>query len=298
MPDTLKRGKSWGLYMTGSNPDHPFVILDEWVAYIVSAQVANELYGAAETRVKSVSRSGPVTDTLSEIIIDRSNAVDFAGYATILLRCVERFDPDYPDMDTLREFVSVNIQRTLDVQMTPVTVAYQRYFQQFNPKCYQPQGRIQPGRVEAVIHPPTLEPIPPKPQQPAVKGCTCDSAALIARITKLEAELLLIKNTKPIPGPAGPEGKQGPAGPQGAPGKDAQPPAIDAIVKQLPPIGLEFLDADGNTIARATQSARPGGKFQIKPLPLRVLRSEADYDDLLIPLDGVYRGNVDMQEMK
>jgi thioredoxin 1 len=248
MPDTLKRGKSWGLYMTGSNPDHPFVILDEWVAYIVSAQVANELYGAAETRVKSVSRSGPVTDTLSEVIIDRSNAVDFAGYATILLRCVERFDPDYPDMDTLREFVSVNIQRTLDVQMTPVTVAYQRYFQQFNPKCYQPQGRIQPGRVEAVIHPPTLEPIPPKPQQPA-KPCNCETriAALELRIKELEFRKPL-KGDKGEPGVAG---KQGPAGPQGAPGKDAQPPAIDAIaaevIKQIPANTLELWE-DGKLV--------------------------------------------------
>jgi hypothetical protein len=117
---------------------------------------------------------------------------------------------------------------------------------------------------------------------------------LIARITKLEADYLALLNKQGTPGP---KGDKGDAGPQGTPGKDAAL-NIDDIAGKLPPINLEFLDADGNTIARAKQSAKLGGSFQIKPLPLRVLRSEADYDDLLIPLDGVYRGNVDMQEMK
>jgi hypothetical protein len=65
---------------------------------------------------------------------------------------------------------------------------------------------------------------------------------LIARITKLEADILALQNAKPIPGPPGPEGKQGPGGPAGPAGKDGQPPAIDQIVKQLPPIKFEIWD--------------------------------------------------------
>jgi hypothetical protein len=285
IPETLKRGRSWNLYMTGMNPDQPFVILDEWLAYNISAQVANEQYGYSETRVKYVSRSGTpqvaVTDTLSEVIIDRSHAMEFAGYATILLRCIERFDPDYPDMDTLREFVSVNIQRTLDVQMQPVTVAYQRYFQQFNPKCYQPQGRINPGvptdmngrpcapntvpRYEPM---PTLEPIPPKPTvQPTkpVKPCNCDNSALLVRINELEAKLVRLEGKAGVPGPPGPEGKQGPAGPAGAAGKDGQSPSVESIVaevvKQIPPCEPCKCNSQDDAATRPGQPVY----FDIKP---------------------------------
>lgn len=101
--------------------------------------------------------------------------------------------------------------------------------------CYQPQ--VRPAQPIARPTQPPLAPVPAKP-------CNCDNAALIARITKLEAEIVRLQGlaVPGPPGPPGPEGKQGPGGPAGPAGKDGQPPAIDQIVKQLPPITFEIWD--------------------------------------------------------
>lgn len=163
------------------------------------------------------------------------------------------YDPDRPGAPILMDFVSISGDSGGPVIFNGKLVAVQwghngthsmgsscgkihEFLTQYQVprcqggQCYQPQ--VRPAQPIARQQPsliPKHDPLLPVPAKP----CNCDNGALIARITALEAELLAIKNTKPLPGPAGPEGKQGPAGPQGAPGKDAQPPAIDAIVAEV-----------------------------------------------------------------
>jgi hypothetical protein len=244
-PDNMRSGQSWQLYMTGpvafSNQDHPFVILDEWVAYIASAKVANEMYGAAEQcSARTVQLGAGVSETTAQNIIDRGHAIEFAGYATVLLQCIERFEPDYPDLEKLREFVAVNIQRTVDVQVKPITVAYQQYFRRFNGNCQFPSQQQPSQQVRPA------QPSPAPLQPPPAKPCNCET-----RIAALELRIKELESRKPLKGDKGEPGEKGPAGPQGAPGKDAQPPAIDAIaaevIKQIPANTLELWE-DGKLV--------------------------------------------------
>lgn len=117
--------------------------------------------------------------------------------------------------------------------------------------CYQPQVRP----AQPIARPP-LAPFPAKP-------CNCDSAALIARITKLEAEIVRLQGlaVPGPPGPAGPEGKQGPAGPAGVAGKDGQPPAIETIIDAIPPTTFEIWD-DGKLVG--TRKVKPGGVLPLE----------------------------------
>lgn len=98
--------------------------------------------------------------------------------------------------------------------------------------CYQPQVRP----AQPIARPQPLAPIPAKP-------CQCDNAALIARITKLEAEIVRLQGlaVPGPPGPTGPKGDKGDTGPQGTPGKDATV-NIDELAGKLPPITFQIWD--------------------------------------------------------
>ena len=93
--------------------------------------------------------------------------------------------------------------------------------------CYQPQVRP----AQPIARPQPLTPVPAKP-------CQCDNAALIARITKLEADYLALLNKQGTPGP---KGDKGDAGPQGTPGKDAVL-NIEDLAGKLPPITFQIWD--------------------------------------------------------
>lgn len=120
-------------------------------------------------------------------------------------------------------------------------------------RCYVPQPQTRPAQP---ISRPPLAPIPAKP-------CNCDNAVLIARITKLEAAYTELLSRQGTPGPAGPQGERGPQGLPGEAGKDAQPPAIDDIVKQLPPITFEIWD-DGELIPNGTRKVYLGGTVPLE----------------------------------
>ena len=114
--------------------------------------------------------------------------------------------------------------------------------------------------VRPIQQQPPLATVPPKPVTPA-KPCNCDNAALLARITILEAELVTLKSRPQVAGPPGPAG---PAGPQGAKGDTGATPAIDPneLAKQLPPIQFQRFD-DGKLIPDGTRSVHLGGVVKL-----------------------------------
>jgi hypothetical protein len=268
-PESLRRGPSWQQYMTGMNPDAPFIIFDEWVAYIACAQVANELYGKDQTEIvmgTTQDQSGQTTTT-SQLIIDRKAALEFAGYATVVLQCIEKYEPNYPDLEALRQFVAINLDRTTAVQSQPLTVAYQRYFQQFGAcqdgSCAtQPAPQFVPQQVKQAT--PPRQAIPPKP---TVKSCTCDTTQLEASIKDLQAQLADIKShPERYVGPAGPRGPQGIGlpGPAGKNGRDGLSPTVDAVattvVEQIKQLPIEFQQINNGQVVGTPVRAYLGGK--------------------------------------
>lgn len=117
---------------------------------------------------------------------------------------------------------------------------------------------------EPVVRPisrPPLAPVPPKPVTPATpaKPCNCDNAVLIARIEKLEKELLVVGARPMLPGPVGPAG---PAGPKGDTGAPAQINPAE-LAKQLPPITFEIWN-DGKLIPGGTRIVPLGGTLPLE----------------------------------
>jgi hypothetical protein len=96
----------WGLYMNKQDWEHnALYILDEWIAYINGSRAAREYQRRGNT---------------GNIVVDKDydKCVEFAGYASALLRAIQELDPTYPDLDRLRDFIGFNLQRTLNV-VTP-----------------------------------------------------------------------------------------------------------------------------------------------------------------------------------
>ncbi len=107
--------------------------------------------------------------------------------------------------------------------------------------CYQYQPQVRPA--QPIARPQPLAPVPAKP-------CNCDNAALIARITKLEAELLAVKSVKPK---------------DGVDGKDGESPKIEAIVAEVVKQVPQTKPCECNSQEDA--ATRPGQPvyFDIKP---------------------------------
>lgn len=193
--------------------DHPLYPLDEWVAYIGGTEVAQELWGNA--------RLDPTGIVLGKGV---ESAIQLDSFALILLETIREEDPSYPDMEKLKAFVALNHDRTVALQKLhpqggePIATAHTTFQQVYYQTRQCPPGQACPTpQWRPAQNPAPLAPVPPKPQQP-IKNCNCDNAALIARITKLEADYLALLNKQ---GPPGPKGDKGDAGPQGTPGKDA-----------------------------------------------------------------------------
>lgn len=123
--------------------------------------------------------------------------------------------------------------------------------------CWRPSYRPQQP-----TNPQPLQPLPPK--TPA-KSCDCDNAALLARISKLEAAYTELLARAPVAGPPGPRGEQGPGGPAGAPGKDGRAPDVESIVaevvKQIPQTNSCECNSQDDAATRPGQPVY----FDIKP---------------------------------
>jgi hypothetical protein len=138
----------------------------------------------------------------------------------------------------------------------------QRFLTQYQiPQCrggncrpqYQPQVRpIQPAPGAPLVN------VPPKPCNCGnLKSCTCDSAALIVRIEKLEKLLVELQARPGLPGPAGPQGPAGAKGDTGPAGAAAQV-NVDDIAAKLPPITVQLYD-EGKLIPNGTRKIHLGG---------------------------------------
>lgn len=198
------QGDVWGLYMAGQADwdAQPLYILDEWTAYINGAYVAVAL-----------DRAG--TNTNRSTLHDIAKSVEFAGYASALLVCIDKHDPNYSDRDKLAKFVAFNIERTMWLarqssvrpQVEAFAVAYVQggFDSCASGNCQSwswGQGQWRPARPQ---QPPTSRPQPPVATKPPStppptgaagcqckghKPCKCDPskiAALELRICELEA---------------------------------------------------------------------------------------------------------------
>lgn len=235
------RGDVWGLYMQGQTEwnDTPLYILDEWVAYINGAYVAVELDSLGSNSSRSTAH-------------DIAKSVEFAGYASALLACIDAHDPNYSDRDKLAQFVAYNLERTLwlsrqsnarpQVEAFAACYVMGGYGECASGNCQSwswNQGRWCPPKQASRPQPPAKPPTPSSPPPAGAAGCQCkgtnackcDSskvAALELRICELEA-LLKSGKLKGEKGEPGPKGDAGPAGAKGDKG-DAAP----AVVQSLP----------------------------------------------------------------
>lgn len=95
--------------------DEPTHLLDEWVAYANGSVVRNQ----ANYRQRD--------DTIKTL-------VKFDAYATALLLAVEKYDPNYPDLEKLRWFITWHLARShqivQDSGVTPLREQqlFKRYF--------------------------------------------------------------------------------------------------------------------------------------------------------------------------
>ena len=210
------RGENWKQYMTGVNPDTPMVIIDEWIAFINGAALMQQMYGSQKevvtSRHSTPSPQGVITDTTSLPLKDAAHAVEFMGYATVLLQCIEQYDPNYPDLEKLADFIAWNTTRTLALtklhpQEKLVHVYAQRFFRSGTANCANGQcqvptwsqgqwtrqtidaGSWRPAQPQQPAQPPLVK-VQPVPAAP-VQACQCagEIASLKATISKLEARL-------------------------------------------------------------------------------------------------------------
>lgn len=232
VPDSMK-GMGWNLYMTGMNADLTYFIVDEWVAYIMSARIVNEVYGDKErVETAKVPNNQGGFDYTYEHLSDRAQAVEFAGYAIVMLDTIERFEPDYVDLPALKQLIAYGVNETLKVQHKPMSAAYQRFFQRYSDcetgNCPTPQP-VQRGVTDWRPSPQPSRPLEPVPPKPVVNSCTCDKQLVIQlkqEIANLRAEIASIQLK---PGPTGDTGPQGPPGPQATVN-------VDELSDQLSPI--------------------------------------------------------------
>lgn len=265
------RGENWKQYMTGVNPDTPMVIIDEWIAFINGAALMQQMYGSQKevvtSRHSTPSPQGVITDTTSLPLKDAAYAVEFMGYATVLLQCIEQYDPNYPDLEKLADFIAWNTTRTLALtklhpQEKLVHVYAQRFFRSgmancANGQCQVPTwsqgqwtrqtidaGSWRPAQPQQPAQPPLVK-VQPAPVAP-VQSCQCagEIASLKATIAKLEARLESVSTT---PGPAGQDGRDG------APGKSCD---------DAKPILVRVCDQTGKVISK--QSVKLGDTLNLK----------------------------------
>lgn len=254
------RGDCWKQYMTGMNPTMPFMILDEWIAFINSAALKQQMYGSQKEVVTSQVQDadGGVTTT-SQPLLDTRFAIEFMGYSTVLLQCVEKYDPNYPDLDKLADFIAFNTTRTfaltrLDPQEQLVKVYAQRFFRSGTQQCVNGQCQVptwsqgqwvrEQGEWRSATPTPQPRPVAKPVQQPLVPvvqspvGCNCSG-----EIASLKAEIAALKLAAKEPGPAGKDGRDGANG---------EPVNIDAVasevLRRLPPIHVQNFARDGKLI--------------------------------------------------
>lgn len=93
------RGGVFNLYLAGQNEwdDQPLYLLDEWSAYVNGALCAIDL-----------AKHGRRINAASEV----EYALEFAGYATVMLHVVDRFDASFDDREALEHFVAWLLART------------------------------------------------------------------------------------------------------------------------------------------------------------------------------------------
>jgi len=192
------------------------------------------------------------------------------------------YDPTRPGAPILMDFVSISGDSGGPVVFNGKLVAVQwghngthsmgsscgkiqEFLTQYQVPVCRDGSCWRPSNPQPVVRPaqPTqpLAPIPAKP-------CNCDHAALLARLTKLEASYAELLARQGTPGPPGAQGERGPQGPAGPAGKDGQPPALENIVKQLPPMTFEIWD-DGKL--KDTRKVPLGG---VVPLERYVIGAE------------------------
>ena len=219
VPQPMRGTDCWNLYMTGMNPDTPMVIIDEWVAYLASAQINNELHGKT-TRITSAGVN----------IIDRDYAMQFATYATALLQAIDRYEPTYPDKQQLTDFIAWNVERTLAlVQHAPTARSVKffttNYFRGGAPACFGPNcGQViyDGGQYYRPDYPapapPTSRPVVQQPAQPPMKPVQPPQ---------------VVKGDRGEQGPKGETGATGATGPPGKPGEVDQAKLEEAIQKAV-----------------------------------------------------------------
>lgn len=105
IPEYFRHGECYNLYIMNvgiptqwiwTNALYP---LDEYSAYMNGSEAGMEY----EIMV------GPLKDNMVCV----KNAIFMAAYASAILRCVDKYDPNYPDKSKLQEFVGWGIERTL-----------------------------------------------------------------------------------------------------------------------------------------------------------------------------------------
>lgn len=271
-PNNVRNNRTYPLYMQGQMQeawDHePLYILDEWVAYLGGTEASLEAFGPV--------KDTPDTGTL--VSADVESAMFLSAYAMVLLYSIEQDDPQYQDMDKLKQFIALNTQRTMNLSKVYPQQAmshiqqtfYQRYYNCQDGVCETPTYRQQPQQQQtwrAVD--PTQQPlaaIPPKPKpDPALTQLgdviNKNAKALEQHIAETNKQILalqqqLILNVPQGPrGEAGPTGERGPTGLNGKDGKDGVSPAVDTVVaetvKQLREMPITFQNiVDGKVVGK------------------------------------------------
>ena len=257
------RGDGWSLYMAGQQDwdEHPLYICDEWVAYINGATVQQELYGGSRTAPDGTVIAGDV-----------SHAVEFAGYASALLRAVDKLDPNYPDKKQLVEFVGYNIDRTL-----ALTKLHPQRLETFQQVYWQgpcgPNGCGTPvysngywQRPPVPPSPGTLVPVQPRPVTPPTNT--------------------VVKGDKGDAGAPGAKGDKGDKGDPGRDGKDGKTPNRDELVAIIREEVIAILATQPKTELPSFDVIAAEVEKRLKPITAEIYNDGKFVDRLEVPLGG------------
>jgi len=187
----------------------PLYILDEWTAYCNGCEFAH------------ASGRNPSSD--------QTALRSFIHYVSAVLQATEKHDPNYPQMDQLREFICWQMNRTAKL-LGPNGKAIVA-------RCYG--GQCGGSQRNIATRPVFKPPRPQQPQRPTVKQpplvpvqpgenpseyqadietLKADNQALLVRIQKLELQIVNLATMPGQRGPAGPMGPQGVKGDRGEKG--------------------------------------------------------------------------------